>query len=353
MLNDEDYKKCLQWLKNNASAPVQYMTHLKILREDSQSKKMQDLWNQVLEDSLSKYIFDKQHQDGSWFTGGPWHSSPSYVQKAGYTAVSPKYVTTVWILKILGDMGYTIKDPRIQKAVDWVFKWRLNNGVITEDRRLLGKPANINPNNFPCRMNAMMDGLARVGASADPRFLSSIQRLTGWQREDGGWLNEGHRDASMSPYKVWNRSCPWSSQFALNTLYHSELPKFREILYNALKFQVWHLEQKPEEAIKKVFYHGHEPIQEMIMLSDLHIFLESNPFINLLNWLEEMYNSEQGYFKYSEPKQEISVKRADKVSREVMKYRSFHQTEDDWLTYNIMRIETNLKNSIKINYNDF
>lgn len=343
MLSENDYQKCLHWLEDNASAAVRYMTHLKIIGDSAESNTIIDLWKRVQEDPLSKYIFEKQKPDGSWFTGGPWHAAPSYVQKSGYTTVSPKYVTTIWILKILGDMGYTLKDPRVKKAVDWVFSWQLDNGVITEDRRLLGKPSEVNPGNHPCRMNIIMDALSRVGASSDPRFHLSIERLVSWQREDGGWLNEGHRDGSMSPYKVWDRSCPWSSYFALSTLYYSNLPEYREVFKKTLKFQLWHIEQKPENDVRGVFYHGHEPIQEMIMLSDLHIGLQNPQFNNLLSWLERMYDPKKSHFKYSEPKNERNIKRSDRVSKEVMKYRSFHQIEDDWLTYNIMRIETNLK----------
>ncbi|MBM3292060.1 hypothetical protein FJY84_05225 [Candidatus Bathyarchaeota archaeon] len=345
MLSENEYQKCLNWLNEKASAPVKYMTNLKILGESTESITMTELWNQVQNDPLSKYIFEKQKMDGSWFTGGPWHSAPGYVQKSGYTAVSPKYVTTIWILKILGGMGYTISNPRVKNAVDWVFSWQLDNGVITEDRRLLGKPSDNNPSNHPCRMNIIMDALSRVSASSDPRFRISIGRLVSWQREDGGWLNEGHKDGSMSPYKVWDRSCPWSSYFALSALYYSDLPEYREAFKQALKFQLWHLEQKPENDVRRVFYHGHEPIQEMIMLSDLKIGLQSPQFNNLLNWLEKMYDPEKSHFKYSVLKHEKFTKKPDRVSQEVMKYRSFHQTEDDWITYHIMRIETNLRKS--------
>ena len=343
MLSNADYEKCIEWILEKASAPVQYMTQLKVLGEKENAKKLMEAWQKVVEDPLSKYIFEKQQPDGSWFTGGPWYPPPSYVQKGGYTAVSPKYVTTVWILRILGDMGYTIKFPEVKKAVDYVFKWQLDNGVITEDRRLLGKPSEKNPVNVPCRMNIMMDGLSRVGASKDPRYESSIKRLIMWQREDGGWLSEGHKDGSNAPYKIWDRSCPWSSYFALSALYHSNLSKYKEELIHALNFQLWHLEQKNEIEIRKTFFHGHEPIDELKMLTDLHLGLESNQIKNLIQWLKEMYEPELNHFRFKNQKKFKPVKRADKVSKQVMKYRNFHLIEDDWLTYHILKIETNLR----------
>jgi len=49
-----------------------------------------------------------------------------------------------------------------------------------------------------------------------------------------------------------------------------------------------------------------------------------------------MHDSETGKFAYNGPTKVSS--KVDKVSTPVMKFRGFHQTEDDWLTYRAVKI---------------
>lgn len=260
--------------------------------------------------------------------------------------MSPKYVTTAWILRILGECGYTAADPRIRLAVDWTLGWQLPNGYITEDRRKLGKPEG-EQTNTPCRFSIITCGLAAVGAAADPRFRESLSLLAGWQRGDGGWVNERHLHPEtalkVSPFKVWDRSCPWVSHFAAETLHHAGLPEHRESLDGALRFIVWHMEQKKPGELRQVFYRGHEPLRELEMLAAHGVGLESPAVLDLLDWVSGMYDRGNGHFEYAgKPLREYKAKR-DGVAADVASFRGFHAAEPDWLTLRALRVARSLR----------
>lgn len=69
-----------------------------------------------------KEIFSKQEVDGSWCSGGSWAMKPSYQLKDGWDLVTPMYNTTVRILPLLGEMGFTVQDARVRKACDYVLR---------------------------------------------------------------------------------------------------------------------------------------------------------------------------------------------------------------------------------------
>jgi len=340
MLTEEQLERCVSWLQSHGSAPVRYLTCVNLVGFDPSSPAARELWSQAQSDAISAEIFGKQRRDGSWCDGGPWAPGPSYTPKNGYTPVSPKYVTTVWLLSILGDMGYTVEDEKVMKACEWVMGWRRPNGVLSETKvPPTESDYDENPRNVPCRMSIQMDGLAKVGFGVDPRMKKSWDLLQGWQREDGGWVQEGHREGTAAPYKVWDRSCPWVSHFAASALYHSGLTERRETLKEALEFIVWHLDQKQPEEIRRFFWHDHEPVKELIMLGEMGFSPDQRSICTLLDWLETMYDPDEGFFQYKGKPVSKMSRRLDGGDPRVMRYRLFHQAEPDWLTYWATRAE--------------
>jgi hypothetical protein len=303
----------------------------------------------VEEDPTVRDIWAKQKPDGSWYTGGAWHPAPGYLQKGGYTPVSPKYVTTVWVLRILGECGYTVEDPRIRRAVDWTLGWQLPDGYITEDRRKLKDPPEEDRAYFPCRFSIMTSGLAAVGAATDPRGRRSLDLLARLQRGDGGWVSQHHLEAEtalkMSPFKVWTRSCPWVSHFAAESLHLAGLPEHRESLLRALRFIVWHMEQKQPGELRHIFFRGHEPIRELEMLAKHRVGLDSPQVRDLLDWLAGMYDADEGHFAYSgKPLKDYNARR-DGAAANIARFRGFHAAEPDWLTLHALRVAKSLTGS--------
>ena len=336
MLSKKQIKNNINWLLANASAPVQYLTYRYLLNEKQGSPKMRRLWEEVENDKQVTEIFSTQNQDGSWCKGGSWALAPSYNPKDGYTVVSPKYVTTAWILPILGDMGFGINDKRIKKACEYVLSFQCKNGFIPETD-IKKYDVDIDKlQNMPCRFSIILIGLDKVGAGNDPRIKKAYELLVKWQRDDGGWILQMHKEE-----RNWTRSCPYSTYHATYALYASKNENCYQYVKGGLNFLLNHLSQKDESEIKKFFYHGHSIIHELLMFSEFGIGMTTKPVKVLLEWLLEMYNEKEGCFVYNGKSTSTYSRRKDGIDSRVAKYRLFHIIEKDWLTYYLTRIASN------------
>ncbi len=345
MLSRKEIERNVDWLLKNGSASTRYLTHLHLLKSNPHSRQIRELWKTVEEDSNSLEIFSKQREDGSWCSGGSWAPPPTYLPKDGWTPVSPKYVTTVWMLAILGDMGFDVQNANVRKACEYVLKYQQPNGVLSETRNWTEETgSDPNPRNVPCRMSIQLFGLAKVGMGKDEQLRKSFDLLKRWQREDGGWVQEGHKDGTASPYKIWHRSCPWVTYFATSALYHCHDAVYHDALMRGIRFLLWHLDQKQESEIRRFFWHGHDTVRELLMFSETGINPTQRSVHVLLNWLEGMYRPEIERFQYRGKSASKMKRREDGASAQVMKYRLYHLIEDDWLTYYMTRIESNFMN---------
>lgn len=324
----------INWLLENGSYPVRYLTCKNILK--NRSAITSDLINKIEESDLVRDIFSKQNKDGSWCSHGAW-AKKAIMRKSGYTPVSPKYVTTAWILPILGDLGYTVSDDRILKACEYVLTYQQKNGFIgeIEPNELDKKREPIR--NEPCRFSIILTGLAKVGAIIDIRVRKAFDLIIEWQRNDGGWVSEIHLNQ-----RNWTRSCPFSSYHSTMALYSSGIDAYKRNIEKALFFLLNHLSTKTNYDIQRFFYHGHSIIHELIMFSDLKIGLDSKVVKDLLSWLLSMYQPDKSHFMYKgKPITKYSFK-YDFMDSRVAKYRLFHLIENDWLTYYATRILKNL-----------
>ncbi len=342
MLNRKEIERSTDWLLSNGSAPVKYLTYIHLLKSSPRSKEMRQLWTAVKNDPDALEVLSKQKEDGSWCAGGSWAYKPSYMPKDGYTPVSPKYVTTAWMLALLGDMGFDFHNEQVRRACEYILTYLQPNGILSEERNWSEEEgSNPNPRNIPCRMSIQLDGLAKVMMGKDGRLKKSFDLIKKWQREDGGWVQEGHRDGTASPYKIWSRSCPWVTHFVTSALYHSCNPNHKEALSKGINFLLWHLDQNPEYAIRRFFWHGHNTVRELLMFSETGVSPKQRSVHVLLSWLEEMYRSKVEHFRYYGKPISKMRRRQDGVTPLVMKYRLYHLIEDDWFTYYMTRIESN------------
>lgn len=302
---------------------------------------MRELWKAVEEYPESVKVFSKQREDGSWCPGGSCASQSSNASKLRCTPVSPKYVTTVWMLAVLGDMGFDVNDERVRKACEYTLTYQRPNGVLCESKDWSEEEcSDLNPRNVPCRMSIQLFGLAKAGMGNDERLRKSFDLIKRWQREDGGWVQEGHRDGTAAPYKIWNRSCPWVTYFATSALYYCQNPNHQGSLTKGINFLLWHLGQKQEQDIMRFFWHGHDTIRELLMFSQNRIEPTQRPVRVLLHWLEHMYRPEIGCFRYNGKPLSKMSRREDGATPHVMRYRLHHLIEDDWFTYYMTRIES-------------
>ncbi len=320
----------------HGSLPVRFLTMRDIEGRDPGSAEMWNLWKEVENCREVVEIFSKQKPDGSWCAGGAWSLPPSYLPKGGYSPVSPKYVTTAWILPILGDMGFSAEDGRIRKACEYMLSFQRPNGFIGEDcgRRDENLPER---SQNPCRFAITLIGLGKAGMGGDPRAARAFDLLLEWQREDGGWAFEEH-----FRQRGWNRSCPFSTYHAAMALYSSGNKAFRDALAGGLGFLARHLDMKEPGEIQRFFYHGHSTVHEFLMLSDLDVSLGARAVGTLDDWLMSMYIPDEGRFRYAGKPVSKHSRRKDGMDARVARYRLYHLIEDDWLTYYMTRISVNL-----------
>jgi hypothetical protein len=337
-----DTSKSLDWLLANASPCVKYLARRDLLRADPASAPMRRLWAEVEECDEARDIFGKQNEDGSWFVGGSWANRPAYRHrgKEPYSPISPKYVTTTWILQILGEMGFTVADERVRKACEWALAWPGPDGIAFVNGCTPAHEQSYRRDfSYSCfGPGRYLLALSKVGMAQDPRLAKSFDLVAALQREDGGWVNQHHLDGTHAPYTKWTRSCPYATFHAAAALHASRNPRYHEPLRRALRFLVWHLGTKPESDIQRPFYHGHQTVRELLMLSEMRIGLEDPPVRVLLNWLAGMYVPDDGRFRYNGKPIGKHTARADKVAPRALKYWVYHVIEDDWLTYHALRI---------------
>ncbi len=338
-LSQVQYKRSIDWLKDNASAPVKYLTHRDLLGDPPGSKSMHSLWQSVEKSGDVEEIFSKQRDDGSWST------KPSYCQKDGYTPYSPKYATTIWVLILLGDMGFDESDRRIRKACEFTMRFCQPDGTFGSFGKSYFKQAKRlrEPPNLPCHFAGYLFGLASVGMGTDPRLDKSFDLLVRWQREDGGWLNERHLTGECSPYEVWTRSCPFVTYFACQALRHSGRHECREPYRRGLDFLAHHLAAKRPQELRRFFYHGHETVKEMLMFAEEGTEVPANVMNTLLDWLESMFDTEEGHYRYGGKPISKMSRRIDGHTPREFKYRLYHVIEDDWLTYYATKISLTVR----------
>ena len=346
LLSGVQIERNIEWLLGNASPPVRYLTHTTLLSAPMGSSEAAVLWREVETCAEAEEIFSKQADDGSWFAGGSWALKPSYTLEGGIDPFTPKYVTTVWILPLLGEMGFTVRDPRIQKACEYVlthgyFQDPVFQEVLQADTAEIGILAD--RYDFGCRFSQYLIALRSVGHGDDPRIRLGYEILQRNQRADGGWALEEHFQA-----RNWSRGCPASSYPASRALYLSQDAAHRGALIRALEFLAWHLSTKQPDDLRRFFYHGHSLVHELLMFSELGVGMHTTAVQTIIEWLKEMYCAEEGCFQYKGKAIGEYSRRADEMTSRVAKYRLHHLIETDWLTYYATRIGKDLRRDINI-----
>ena len=347
MLKPEQIARNISWLVANGSPSVRYLTHRHLLKRTRRSKELRQLWESVQASDEVAEIFASQESDGSWCSANPWARRPYYIPSAGYSPFTPKYVTTVWVLSVLGDMGFTVEDPRIGKAKEYVLGFQWPSGQFSRFN-VKGSPtgshgdakAEATEDSFrkfgalpPCELGIYLTALGKVGMGRDRRLRKSYDLLVRMQEEDGGWITPLHKEE-----RGWWRSCPQSSHGGAMALYYSRCPRYRDALRRGLQFLVWHLSIKRPDEICQPYYHGHNTVKETLAFSELAVGLDESPVQAQLKWLASMYRPSEAQFSFP-------GKRPTKSSHGRIRYQLHHVLEDDWLTYYGTRIAVNLNSA--------
>ena len=184
----------------------------------------------ILKHPLVRKIFEGSNEDGYW--GRPKDIHTWW----------PRKDTTFWILPVLADFGFTVKDKRIARAYEYVFSAQLQSGGFGWDPPT--KPGD-------CHSAIIIESLAKVGLLGDSR----LQKAYGWlirrRRLDGGFWCKN--TGQIGGPREREPSCAMATMFVLGAL--AQNPKLRnsEIAMKGVDFlfECW-------ENRGKMKYAGHD-----------------------------------------------------------------------------------------------
>jgi len=155
----------VEWLLSGEPF-VKYRTLKDILGRDERDKEVVVIKESILKHRLIKKIFDRQNKYGYWG-----------VPKDIYTWW-PKKGTTFWLLGMLADFGFTKVNKEIARACEYVFSTQIPDS---------GFGCAPPPKSYDCFTGILIESLARLGYTQDPRLQKAYDWLLQRQRLDGGF----------------------------------------------------------------------------------------------------------------------------------------------------------------------
>ena len=175
------------WLLEEDNPSVRYHTLINILDKPHDNPEVIESKNKIMEIGVVPKILSKQEAGGYW-------GIPENFYLRG------KYNGTSWQLVILAELGADIKDERIKKACEFIFKnsqdpesggfaYMSNEGGKGDHEKVL-----------PCLTANMVWSLTRLGYKDDERLQSAIEWLLKYQRFD-----DEPKAPHKWPYKGWKR----------------------------------------------------------------------------------------------------------------------------------------------------
>jgi len=218
-----------QWLLDGEPWTV-YRTLTDLLRRPESDPEVLKAKAAIPEHPLVKSIFGQLNADGYWGIPKDIHTW------------WPRKNTTFWLLPVLADFGFTVAEPRIARACEYVFTTQLDAGAFGWD------PAD-SPGD--CHTAIIIESLAKLGLLGDPRLAKACAWLNKRQRLDGGfWCKDS---AQPGGPREKEPSCALATMFVLGALAQGPKTRSSDIANRAVDFlfQCW-------ENRGKVKYAGHD-----------------------------------------------------------------------------------------------
>lgn len=188
----------LDWLLEPDNASVRYLTLHTLLHRPAMDSDILTTRAAIARSSIVQHIFARQSPAGYWGD----LSSP----------YEPKYKSTYWSVMLLGCLGLSRDDERVQRAVEHIFLFQQPEGGFSETgsagallkfrhavqrQSARGKPLPqegpfvadwLHQMTFSCLTGNLVTALLHMGYGDDPRVWHAIEWLIRVQNADGGWL---------------------------------------------------------------------------------------------------------------------------------------------------------------------
>ncbi|MGA8542144.1 MAG: hypothetical protein WB947_01160 [Thermoplasmata archaeon] len=161
----------IDWLLEENQPSVRYYTLTDLLDRRDDDPEVRAARARIPRAGWASEILERQGPNGFWEP-----REPRTVKEYLYFLWFPEFSSTIWSAIVLADLGLTSADPRIRKAADRLFEYKLG----------LSSMINLYHEEM-CAVGNAARTLTRIGYGDDPR----VRRLYDWiledQRPDGGW----------------------------------------------------------------------------------------------------------------------------------------------------------------------
>jgi len=219
----------VEWLL--AGEPwVVYRTLTDLLDKEEESNIVVAARMAILKHQLVLKIFEGLNENGYWGTPKDIHTW------------WPRKDTTFWLLPVLADFGFTVKDKRIAGACEYVFSTQLPSGGFGWDPPT--KPGD-------CHSAIIIESLAKLGLLGDYRLQKAFEWLVRRQRLDGGFWCKN--TGQIGGPREKEPSCALATMFVLGALAQNSKLRKSEITVKGVDFlfECW-------ENRGKIKYAGHD-----------------------------------------------------------------------------------------------
>ncbi len=188
----------IPWLLEPDNPSVRYLTLRHLLERAEDNPEVKAARAAIPRARIVERIFARQDPVGCW--GDP--DSP----------YQPKYKSSYWTLMVLGHLALSREDARVQRAVEYIFRFQQPDGgfsevgevgarreyaYVAQRRQAAGKEPpeesafiadHVHQMTLSCLTGNVVAALLRLGYGDDPRLWRAVDWLVSIQNADGGWL---------------------------------------------------------------------------------------------------------------------------------------------------------------------
>ncbi len=186
--------RVVDWLLEESQPSIRYLTLKELLGKPENDPDVRATKELLATRGWAADILSRQDSGGWW-----------YSEKSLYR---PKYLSTMWMLPILSDLGLTREEPRVRKACElWMQRLAKKDGGFSTDLARISEM---------CITGNTARVLIKFGYVEHPRVKIALEWLLKDQKENGGWrcgwrngVIDGWEPLSVFiayPRKKWTKS---------------------------------------------------------------------------------------------------------------------------------------------------
>ena len=214
----------IEWLLEKDNPSVRYFTLTDILGKPGNDPVVKKTKEEIMKIGVVPKILDRQEDGGYWGNPGDFY-------------IRSKYKGTVWQLIILAEYGVDVRDRRIKKACEFIFKCSQDiiSGGFSYKSSKIGTGGSHN-GVIPCLTGNMVWSLIKFGYLEDKRVKHGIECITNYQRFDDGI----YKSPKGWPYdkfeRCWGKhTCHMGAVKALKALVEIPASKRSKDIKNTIK----------------------------------------------------------------------------------------------------------------------